>query len=58
MMLLEENLRELIMLTLGHEELVRIAQVIADAERTRLDFFTKKELVRLFRLRVRAGETN
>ena len=55
---LEEDLRALIRLTLDQGELVRIAQAIADADKTRLDFFAKKELVRLIRLRVRAGESN
>ena len=58
MLRLEEDLRELILLTLDHEELVRIAQAIANADKTRLDFFAKKGLVRLIRLRVRAGESN
>lgn len=58
MLRLEEDLGELILLTLDHEELVRIGQAIADADKTRLDFFAKKELVRLIRLRVRAGESN
>ena len=58
MLRLEEDLHELILLTLDPEELVRIAQAIADADKTRLDFFAKKELVRLIRLKVRAGESN
>src|SRR5437667_189314 len=58
MLRLEEDLRAVIRLTLDHGELVRIAQAIADADRTQLDFFAKKDLVRLIRLTVRARESN
>jgi len=58
MLRLEEDLRELIRATLDHEKLVDIARTVADTDRKLLDFFAKKELVRLIRLRVRAGESN
>ena len=55
---LEEDLSKLISLTLDHQELVRIAQSIADTDNGLLDFCTKKELLRLIGLKVRAGEAN